>query len=137
MISSYKQLATTKRQRVERVAMQKEIWKTIFEFPTYAVSSLGRVRNERTGRILKPLDDRRGYLRVDLGRGNHRKVHRLVAEAFCEHPEGKNVVNHINRDRCDCRAVNLEWVTYSENTLHWLKLSTENLFVDDEDALPY
>ncbi len=118
--------------------MPKEVWKVIDEFPNYEVSNFGNVRNRLTGRILKPYDDRRGYLRVDLGHKNRRKLHRLVADAFCEHPAGKDVVNHINRDRHDCRAANLEWVTYSENTLHWLNWDGESTyFVETEDALPY
>ena len=81
-------------------------WRVIAEFPKYSVSSTGSVRNNVTGRILKAGKNSIGYLYVDLySEDNHKSVavHRLVAEAFIENPENKNVGN-------------LRWVTYKENT---------------------
>ena len=42
-------------------------------------------------------------------------MHRLVAKAFIEKPDGKDVVNHKNEVKTDNRASNLEWVTTAEN----------------------
>ncbi len=50
------------------------------------------------------------------GRKLHRTVHRLVALAFIPNPDGKPHVNHINGDRSDSAASNLEWVTARENS---------------------
>jgi len=104
-----------------------EQWKKVRGHCGYEVSDLGNVRNVRTGKILKLTNDGRGYLRVDLGRGCHAKVHRLVAIAFCPNRKSRPVVNHINRDKHDNRACNLEWVTYAENTAHWMALQNAAL----------
>ena len=99
-----------------------EIWKTIEEAPNYEVSNLGRVRNKKTQRILNPgAYGATGYKQVNMAipsEGNKQRkryVHRLVAMAFVDNPEGKREVDHINGDKTDNRAENLEWVTSSEN----------------------
>lgn len=47
-------------------------------------------------------------------------LHRIVASAFCENPdpENKKWVNHIDGNKLNNSANNLEWVTRSENELH-------------------
>lgn len=100
----------------------------------YLVSNLGRVLSVkrtvigRNGaeytikeRFLKPKLDRYGYLICGLSSNSKTKtttVHRLVAKAFLEQPEGKNCVNHKNGIKTDNRVENLEWVTISENNKH-------------------
>ncbi len=83
----------------------------------YEVSALGEIRNEKTGRILKPAL-RDGYLRVNLHRRQH-AVHRLVAQAWLPPPEeDKTEVNHKDGNKENNRAENLEWVTPAENARH-------------------
>lgn len=43
-------------------------------------------------------------------------IHRAVAELFVSNPDDKPCVDHINGNKHDNRAINLRWVTYSENT---------------------
>lgn len=57
-----------------------------------------------------------GYMRVSLGRNNHRYVHRLVAEAFLPNPDGLPQVDHIDGDRKNNRLENLRWVTARQNS---------------------
>ena len=100
----------------------------------YQVSDQGRVKSlerklphwrggERIRKecILKPRTDRYGYLVVNLctgGKRKHFKVHRLVCQAFHENPDNKPQTNHINEDKTDNRACNLEWSTRRENCNH-------------------
>ena len=99
-----------------------EIWKDIEEAPNYEVSNLGRVRNKKTRRILNPgVYGATGYKQVNMAipaEGNKQRkryIHRLVAIAFVPNPDNKREVDHINGDKTDNRAENLEWVTSSEN----------------------
>ncbi|WPJ52803.1 DNA endonuclease I [Klebsiella phage RCIP0053] len=99
------------------------IWKVIPGHELYEVSSAGSVRNKRTGKILKQSLSRVGnyggaYYVLNLGRGNKKYVHRLVAEAFCEKKAGCDFVNHIDENKCNNTSSNLEWVTNSDNIKH-------------------
>lgn len=94
-----------------------EIWKKVDGYDNYSVSSEGRVRNDRTGRILKAGRDN-DYLKVVLCKNGKTKsfsVHRLVAQAFIPNPLGLPCVDHINCVREDNRAENLKWCSYHEN----------------------
>ena len=86
----------------------------------YSVSDMGRVRSERTGIVLRPAPLRNGYLRVTLcvdGVRDQRSVHRLVGHAFVAGGP-KETVNHIDGNKQNNRATNLEWATVRENFAH-------------------
>jgi len=83
----------------------------------YAVSEDGRVWSYKTDKWLKPATTSNGYKSVRLN-NKTQNLHRLVAEAFCDKPEGCNQVNHIDGDKTNNHASNLEWVTMSENHKH-------------------
>jgi hypothetical protein len=91
-----------------------EVWASI-PGEHYEASSCGRIRNARTGRVLKPMMMRNGYMRVQPGARRYRFVHRLVCAAFNGAPEGDLQVDHINKIRDDNRPENLRWVTPADN----------------------
>jgi len=51
--------------------------------------------------------------------GEDKEVHKVIAELFCEKPEGYNpddyLVHHINKDKRDNRAANLIYLTHREH----------------------
>lgn len=112
-----------------------EEWRDIVGFEGfYQVSSIGRCRSlDRTvksrwgtpkplkGRIRVPGVQREGYLMVLLnrdGKSFKRYVHRMVAEAFIKNPQSHPQINHIDGNKSNNAANNLEWTTGSENCRH-------------------
>ena len=53
-------------------------------------------------------------------------IHRLVAQAYIPNPENKPCVNHIDCNPSNNNVSNLEWVTYSENQIHSIKMGRRN-----------
>ena len=119
----------------------KEIWKPIEGYEgRYEVSNIGRVRSldriisfkssnkyrsfessyMKKGRILVPVKHKNGYSVVKI-EGKIIGIHRLVAETFVQNPYNKQQVNHIDGNKQNNNAENLEWVTQSENTIHAYK----------------
>ena len=123
-----------------------EIWKTavydgeIYE-GLYKVSNLGKIlslnyKNTGKAELMTPVEIPNGYLQVGLSKNGEYKmcyVHRLVAEAFLDNPEGKPQVNHkiegekgkkinmviFNTDgSIDKERTTIEWVTPKENSNH-------------------
>ena len=101
-----------------------EEWKTIEDYPNYSVSNLGRVRNDRSGQIrtLHKCGGKSSYLQVYFYQDKYTRkyflVHRLVATAFIPNPDNLSEVNHIDGNRLNNTAENLEWVSHEENLTH-------------------
>lgn len=94
--------------------------------PLYSISNLGRVKNIKTNRILKPglLSTGYHYVHLCMNKTKYkRKIHKLVAEMFLENPLNKRCVDHINNIKTDNRAINLRYATHSENGMNKSKTS--------------
>lgn len=106
-------------------------WKTVEGFELYEISNTGQIRSKdrvitngfgtftKKGRNLKPIDNGKGYLKINLiqnGKSKREYIHRLVAFAFIPNPENKPLINHIDNNPMNNNAINLEWCTHQENT---------------------
>lgn len=118
----------------------EEVWRPIRDFEaSHEVSNFGRVRTIPRSyigvgywgtrcirtiryRVISQRTNANGYAVVSYSadkRKAHRLVHRVVAEAFHgPRPSSCHEVNHIDGDKLNNRADNLEWVTPSENSQH-------------------
>lgn len=103
-----------------------EEWRVIPDWSDFEVSSYGRVRNRKTGRIRATFPKGKwGHRKVTLIRngaqgrkGGDKKdfvVHRLVAQAFVPNPDGLPEVRHRNGIAWDNTATNLVWGTTADN----------------------
>lgn len=109
--------------------MTEECWAHIPNVPGYAVSTDGRVRNTKTGRVLvlEVHKGRRGtYHRAQVkvkksGRWvtHHIRIHRGVLLAFTgPPPDPKAHACHLNGDSSDNRLDNLCWGDQALNERH-------------------
>ena len=113
-----------------------EEWKDIKGYEgLYKVSNKGRVKsverkvwnsgnqsyNTIKERILKPLNNRDGYVKVRLckdGKCRTYLIHRLVANAFIPNPNEYKEVNHIDENKTNNSIDNLEWCNGKYNCNH-------------------
>lgn len=106
-----------------------EEWRDIVGYEgLYQVSNYGNVRslhyrNTTEIRNLCLKAHPNGYLQIELHRNGgreHRLVHRLVALAFVEGYTAGLQVNHLDENKQNNKATNLEWCTVSDNTKYSL-----------------
>ncbi len=105
-----------------------ETWRPVVGWENlYEVSSWGRVRNSRTGRVLIPSLSARGYLTVSPCRNNKKTtytIHRLVMEAFVgPKPAGFQVLHGTGGPKNN-QLSNLRYGTPSENETDKLRDGT-------------
>jgi hypothetical protein len=118
-----------------------EIWKELNyngeSYPTYEVSTEGKIRNKETRHVRLTHIDRRGYECVTIyvacenGKKQYTsiKLHRAVACTFIPNPENKETVNHKDGNKLNNCVSNLEWNTTQENHDHSMEvLGNQELF---------
>ena len=80
-------------------AVNIEVWRLVDNYNNYQISSHGRIRNNKTDRILIQSN---GYKQINLSKDGVKKkykIHSLVARAFCENPNNYPCIDHIDRVR--------------------------------------
>lgn len=117
--------------------MALEVWLPVAGYEGhYEVSSFGRVRSiarTRKGKGGSPVAVRErilsthglmgsGYPAVSLSAKRSVYVHRLVAAAFIPNPDMRKAINHIDGDKKNPAADNLEWTTHRDNARHASRL---------------
>ena len=121
----------TNEEFIESIRLQGEEWRDVVGWEGYyMVSSFGRIVS--VGRYVKYHGYTRwtdpclkqqhrwksGYFSVTFKRNGEKKclsVHRLVAIAFIPNPNKYPCIDHINDNKVDNRACNLQWCTHKFN----------------------
>lgn len=123
-----------------------EIWKDIEGFEgKYQVSNLGNVRslrfrNQNFSKDLTQKINNKGYKVVNLTDNSKNKpalVHRLVAMAFVDNPNNYPIVNHKDENPQNNHADNLEWCTYSYNTIYSMNIHPERKRINADNLEKY
>jgi hypothetical protein len=73
------------------------------------------------GKMMTSSNNGRGYLKLGFkikGKAENEYVHKIVALAFHPNPLNMPCVNHIDGNKSNNSAANLEWCTHKENTAH-------------------
>lgn len=95
-------------------------WKESRTYPQYELNREGKVRNAKTGRILKTSINEKGYEQVQLRKNNKpytERVHRLMGDTFFDEKDIEgNDIYHKNRNRADNRLSNLGISSKSETS---------------------
>ena len=132
-----------------------EEWRELKDYPNYFISNLGRVKSVRfiakyqtyTEYFLKPIKDRYGYLYIAISRRTENKpmkwlkIHRLVAQYFLSNYAEDLQVNHIDEDKTNNCATNLEMCNNKYNCTYGsrktvnakpiLQYSLEGIFIKE------
>lgn len=121
----------TSNEKFGGIVMAQEVWKWLPGYEgLYKVSNFGEVMSflGKTPKLRKPKkpDKYKKYSSLTLNKNGIQKtfyVHRLVCMTFHgEQPSDKSIVNHIDGNKLNNRADNLEWSTHSENALHAIEM---------------
>lgn len=99
-------------------------------YDNYMVYINGDIFSIRKNKFLSHIDNGKGYKKVKLmikGKCKDQYVHRLVAQVFISNPDNKREVNHLDGNKANNHASNLEWCTKSENEKYKYSVNGQNM----------
>lgn len=108
----------------------------IANFEQYLINDKGIIVSTLNNNKLKPRINTNGYKIVTL-LGTQLSVHRLVAAHFIPNPYNHPQVNHIDGNKLNNYAKNLEWCSSEQNINHALKAGLRPGYVSYDDKLKY
>lgn len=102
------------------------------------IKESGEVFLKSNGKQIRPKNNGNGYLRIYIPQIKKRfLLHRLVATACIPNPHNKPQVNHIDGNKHNNSASNLEWCTNKENLDHFHKTMNGKSFKVDNYSSDY
>jgi hypothetical protein len=114
-----------------------EIFKTVgiikgSDYSAYEISNCGNIRNISTQYIFIKNIAMTGYYTISLRDADKNvrafQVHRLVAQIHVKgHTNKKNIVNHIDENKLNNHAKNLEWTNAKGNITHSLGIKVDQI----------
>ena len=113
----------------------REIWKDICGYEgLYQISNFGRIKSlnynhTKKEKVLCEKHHKSNYVTVMLCKNvvnRNKSIHTLVASAFIPNPNNYPCVNHIDGNKKNNNADNLEWCTHKQNIEHAIKTGLAN-----------
>ena len=90
-----------------------EGFETLIDYPNYAISKSGIIINLDNLRPLKTSIDRKGYVRVTIGK-NAVQLHLLLAKQFLNY-DNTQTIDHIDGDKLNNNLENLQIISNEKN----------------------
>ena len=90
-----------------------EGFETLIDYPNYAISKSGIIINLDNLRPLKTSIDRKGYVRVTIGK-NAVQLHLLLAKQFLNY-DNTQTIDHIDGDKLNNNLENLQIISNKKN----------------------
>ena len=95
-------------------------YKILKDYPKYKIYSNGQVWSQFKQGWMQPALNTYFFVTLVNWEGKSKKemIHRLVAKAFLPNPDNLPVVHHKDENKLNNDVSNLEWTTYSQNSLY-------------------
>lgn len=104
--------------------------KQIDDYPNYIITKEGKIYSKSHKKYMSSRENS-GYQYVTLynnsGKGKDFSIHYLVATLYISNTNNFPMINHKNHNRSDNIVENLEWVSYSENMVHFGKKNGKSI----------